>query len=322
MGTDEPPYEPGPREERAKHKEIVRLVGKDASEHDCETDERRGSGGVCPDRERREQYGEQSDLRFLHLGERAERDQRCHDDRGDGDRSAPTHGEGERGGQPEQHERRRRPADVRDQDLQLHEEGKHRCEQRIPDRGLLEVERPLHGSTVVDRRAGVTLRPADPGYPTRQSERHPGRRTTGAGERRIVGGMNTQRFLTYAALAGGLVWLGKLAVLAATDGAESALVGTLYFSGLCLLALGSIGIALKLLECRPRWLRVSGAVLAPFAFLIIFLFLDGVLVPPTRDHVPNRAEVEAGVFTAAVIWLAAGTWALRPGPKGRTQLAR
>jgi len=134
--------------------------------------------------------------------------------------------------------------------------------------------------------------------------------------------MNTQRFLTYAAVAGGLTWLTKLVVLAATDGAESAAVATCYVSGLCLLAVGSSGIALRLLERRPRWLRVGGALVAPFAFLIIFLFLDGVLVPPTRDHVPNWAEVEAGVFTAAVIWLAAGTWALRRGPGARTQLAR
>lgn len=133
--------------------------------------------------------------------------------------------------------------------------------------------------------------------------------------------MNTQRFLTYAAVAGGLVWLGKLAVLAATDGAESAVVGTLYFLGLSLLAIGSIGIALRLLQRRPRWLRVVGSVVAPFAFLVIFLFLDSVLVPPTRDRLPNWAEVEAGVFTAAVTWLAAGIWAVRGGPANRTQLA-
>ncbi len=47
-------------------------------------------------------------------------------------------------------------------------------------------------------------------------------------------GMHTQRFLTYAAVAGGLAWLAKVVVLAATDGAESAAVGTLYFTGLCL----------------------------------------------------------------------------------------
>jgi len=145
---------------------------------------------------------------------------------------------------------------------------------------------------------------------------------TGAGDGRSVDGMNTQRFLTYVAVAGGLAWLAKLVVLAATDGAESGAVATFYISGLSLLAIGSIGIMLRLLERRPRWLRVIGGVLAPFAFLSIFLFLDELLVPPTREHVPNWAEVEAGVFTAAVIWLAAGVWALRRGPAGQTRLAR
>jgi len=79
---------------------------------------------------------------------------------------------------------------------------------------------------------------------------------------------------------------------------------------------------LRLLERRPRWLRVAGAVLAPLGFVAISLFLDGLLVPPTRDRLPEWAEVEAGVFTAAVIWLAAGAWTLRRGPAGRTQPAR
>lgn len=134
--------------------------------------------------------------------------------------------------------------------------------------------------------------------------------------------MNPQRFLTYAAVAGGLAWLCKLVVLAATDGAESAAVATFYISGLSLLAIGSIGIVLRLLERRPRWLRIIGAVLAPVAFLAIFSLLDSTLVPLTREHVPEWAKVEAGVFTAAVIWLAVATWALRRVPAPRTQTAR
>jgi hypothetical protein len=134
--------------------------------------------------------------------------------------------------------------------------------------------------------------------------------------------MNSQRFLTYVAVVGSAAWFCKLVVLAATDGAESAAVATLYIAGLCLLAIGSIGIVLRLLERRPRWLRAGCAALAPVAFIAIFLLLDGTLVPVTRDHVPEWAKVEAGVFTAAVIWLAFSTWALRRVPAARTQTAR
>ncbi len=133
-------------------------------------------------------------------------------------------------------------------------------------------------------------------------------------------GMHTQRFLTYAAVAGGLAWLAKVVVLAATDGAESA-ASARSTSRASASPIGSIGIVLRLLEHRPRWLRVTGAALAPFAFIVIFLALDGVLVPLTRDHVPDWAEVEAGVFTAAVLGLTAGTWALRSTSALRTSSA-
>lgn len=126
--------------------------------------------------------------------------------------------------------------------------------------------------------------------------------------------MTTQRLVTVAtgaAVAGAVAWIAKLAVLAATDGAESTAVATLYVAGLILLAVGSIGIVLQLLDRRPFWLRVVTGVLAPAAFIVVFLFLDGVLVPLTEDHVADWAKAEAGVLAAAVIWLAAGTWALR-----------
>ena len=129
--------------------------------------------------------------------------------------------------------------------------------------------------------------------------------------------MNTQRMLTSAAVAGGLAWFTKLAVLAATDGAESAAVATFYVSGLVLLAIGSIGIALHHLKGRARWL----CLVAPFAFLAIFSLLDSTLVPLTDDHVPKWAKVEAGVFTAAVIWLGAAIWTLRSGATSRASRA-
>jgi hypothetical protein len=126
--------------------------------------------------------------------------------------------------------------------------------------------------------------------------------------------MTTQRWITIGsatAIAGGMAFLVKLAVLAATDGAESIAVATFYFLGNGLCALGSIGVALRLLQRRALPIRIGGAMVAPIAFAITFLWLDSVVVPLTREHVPAWAEVEGGVFLTALIWLAAGTWALR-----------
>jgi hypothetical protein len=131
--------------------------------------------------------------------------------------------------------------------------------------------------------------------------------------------MNLQRLLTYAAVAGGLAWLCKL--VAASIDMNSPVVAVFFVLGLILLPIGSIGIALRLLQDRPAWLRAAGGVLAPFAFLAIFSLLDGTLVPATEDHVREWAKAEAGVFAAAVIWLAAGLWSLRSGRRLRTSRA-
>ena len=136
--------------------------------------------------------------------------------------------------------------------------------------------------------------------------------------------MTNQRFITLAAgaaVAGGLVLLAKLAVLAATDGAESTPVAVLYLLGVGLLALGTAGIALRLLARRPRALRMLAALISPLLFFTVFLALDGLLVPLLGERVPEWAEAEPGVFATALIWLAAGAWALRSPEGGRRRTA-
>ena len=135
----------------------------------------------------------------------------------------------------------------------------------------------------------------------------------------IVVCMKTQRFLTYAAVAGALAWLCKL--VAASIDMHSPVVGFFFILGLTLLTIGSAGIALNVLESRGRGVRLVGALLAPPVFLAIFSLLDGTLVPLTEDHVREWAKAEAGVLAAAVLWLAAGVWALRRGGTPRTQMS-
>jgi hypothetical protein len=118
--------------------------------------------------------------------------------------------------------------------------------------------------------------------------------------------------LAAVAVAGGLAFLAKLVAAAATDGAESVVVGSFYLLGVLLCAVGSPGIALRLLQGRHVVLRVVLTALAPLVFVASFLLLNSIAVPLTEDHVPNWARDEGGVFFTALIWLAAGLWAVSP----------
>ena len=76
--------------------------------------------------------------------------------------------------------------------------------------------------------------------------------------------MTRQRYIKTASAAcalGGAAWVTKVAVLAATDGDDSVLVGALYLTGFLLLTFGATWIGVRLAGDRPLPLAIGLAAL-------------------------------------------------------------
>ena len=118
--------------------------------------------------------------------------------------------------------------------------------------------------------------------------------------------MTRQRYIGMAAAAaalGAAAWITKVAVLAATDGDDSAVVGALYLTGILLLALGSTWVGVRLAGDRPLPVAIALAALCPIVF---FLTYDGILDPIGKAVAGSGwFEDEAGILLAGLVWLAA-----------------
>ena len=107
------------------------------------------------------------------------------------------------------------------------------------------------------------------------------RRSRGRPYRR---GMNTstKSFRVSAAVlaAGGLCWVVKFVVIAATDGATSGAAdtatGVLYFSAVALMALGLAGLGASLLAGHHVVVRVLGAVTGVVTWAVTYLLLESI----------------------------------------------
>src|SRR5687767_15790600 len=91
--------------------------------------------------------------------------------------------------------------------------------------------------------------------------------------------MTRQRYIGMAAAAaalGAAAWITKVAVLAATDGDDSAVVGVLYVTGVLLLLAGSTWVGVKLAGDRPLPLVIALGALGPILFFVTY---DGILDP-------------------------------------------
>ena len=139
--------------------------------------------------------------------------------------------------------------------------------------------------------------------------------------------MTRQRFVQVAAAtaaAGGAAWVTKVAVLAATDGDDSALVSALWVAGVLLMTFGATWIGVRLAGRRPLPVVVAFAVPC---LLLPFVTFDAVIDPLAKsalgDAGPAWFEDEAGILATGLIWLAASlpAW-LATTPASATPSAR
>ena len=121
--------------------------------------------------------------------------------------------------------------------------------------------------------------------------------------------MTRQRFVRIAsavAALGGAAWVTKVAVLAATDGDDSVVVGLLYLGGALGITLGATWVGVRLAGERPLPLVLILGALGP---LLWFVAYDSVLDPLAEAALggagPAWFEAEAGILLTGLIWLAA-----------------
>lgn len=121
--------------------------------------------------------------------------------------------------------------------------------------------------------------------------------------------MTRQRYIGAAAAVaalGGAAWITKVAVLAATDGDDSALVSALWTAGILLMTFGATWIGVRLAGDRP--LPVVIALAVP-CVLLPFMTFEAVIDPLAEAAVgdlgPSWFAEESGILATGLVWLAA-----------------
>ena len=135
-----------------------------------------------------------------------------------------------------------------------------------------------------------------------------------------VEAMNTssKAFRTSAALlaAGGLCWVLKFVVIAASDGALTGapdmITGVLYFAGIALMALGLAGLGVAALAGRHLVLRVVAAVAGLVLWAVAYTVIEAVAQSIVGDTEPVWLGEEVGIVATGALLMTAGLLLARP----------
>lgn len=143
--------------------------------------------------------------------------------------------------------------------------------------------------------------------------------------------MNTssKSFRTSAAIlaAGGLCWVVKFVVIAATDGATTGAAdtatGLLYLSAVGLMCLGLAGLGASLLSGRHVALRILGALGGVVAWALTYLLVEGIAQSVVGETEPVWLGEEIGIVLTGALMLTVGLLLARPAAAGtRAPVAR
>lgn len=130
--------------------------------------------------------------------------------------------------------------------------------------------------------------------------------------------MTRQRYIEVAAAAaalGGAAWVTKVAVLAATDGADALVPSVLFVSGVVLMLAGASWVGVRVAGSRATWIAVMLGALSPLLVLVSF----GLLDPIGKAAVGGGwFEDEAAILMTGLLWLAVSL----PAWLGTTSRAR
>ena len=118
-----------------------------------------------------------------------------------------------------------------------------------------------------------------------------------------------QRFSIVLA-AGGLAWLAKMAVIAASDGADagtsSAAASVFYLLGVALMPAGLAGVAVALAAGRHLVLRVVAGIAGFLSFFVSYVVLEGIAQSLVGDTGPTWLGDEVGILVTGIVLAATG----------------
>lgn len=109
---------------------------------------------------------------------------------------------------------------------------------------------------------------------------------------------------------GGLLWVAKFVVIAATDGALSGLpdlaTSVLYVSAVTLMPLGMAGVGLALLTRHHVMLKLAGAVGGIVAWVISYIVIERIAQAAVGDTDPVWLGDEIGIVATGAVLMTAG----------------
>jgi hypothetical protein len=142
----------------------------------------------------------------------------------------------------------------------------------------------------------------------------------GRGDAPSVDSMNTSskrlRLAGAVLAAGGFCWVTKFVVIAATDGATSGLAdtvtGVFYLTAVALMALGTAGVAVALLDGRHPLMRAAGAIGGLVAWWATYVGIEWVAQAATGTTNPVWIGEEIGIVATGAVLLTVGLLLARP----------
>lgn len=110
--------------------------------------------------------------------------------------------------------------------------------------------------------------------------------------------------------AGGLAWLAKMAVIVATDGAEtgtgSAAAAVFFLLGVALMPVGLAGVGAALAAGRHPLLRVVAGIAGFLSAFVCYSVLEGIAQSLVGDTDPTWIGEEIGILVTGVVLAATG----------------
>lgn len=116
--------------------------------------------------------------------------------------------------------------------------------------------------------------------------------------------------------AGGLCWVAKFVVIAATDGALSGLPDTitsiLYIAAVTMMALGLSAVVVTGLAGRHPALRVLGGIGGLALWAVTYMVLEGIAQGIVGDTDPAWVGEEVGIVLTGAVLMTVGLMLARP----------